>query len=251
MCLLLLGDFKALLRQHYRASRLMECIEGYPLFTPARTLNQSAYVEMMEMLAQGWLSGRESAGHRPISNITTEDAIYTAGDLECLQHLASYFTSEHGEYLDQSAEQAENDAAAAAAAALQDGKQRSGSERRALEQAAASAESRANDKKDGPKRLAIKAAAEPPPASGSARAEAAMAWLQVSALMRLEEDEAAAARLPVTGPSNGVRAVSVSKGKQRQRDSQDWDRNGYEAGGSGQASGVNGTSRHHAYTNGH
>ncbi|KAM0748296.1 hypothetical protein T439DRAFT_317006 [Meredithblackwellia eburnea MCA 4105] len=106
---LLLGDFSAALTQHYKTVRLMDYLEGYPVFLPARSLNQSEYAEVLERLALTWLKKREEETGIPAPDGTEVD-IAQRGDLPSLHHLTSFFTSEFVEALVAAAETAEKEA---------------------------------------------------------------------------------------------------------------------------------------------
>lgn len=105
---LLLGDFAALVGQHYKIARLMDYLEGYPVFLPARSLNQSEYAEVLERLAVTWLKKREEGGV-PAPEGTEED-VAREGDLKSLHHVLSFFTEDFVEALVAAAEVADRDA---------------------------------------------------------------------------------------------------------------------------------------------
>lgn len=105
---LLLGDFSALVTAHARTVRLMDYLEGYPVFLPARSLNQSEYAEVLERLAVTWLKKREEEQH--ISEPEgTEEQFAQEGDLKSLHHLLSFFTPSYVEALVAAAEKAEKE----------------------------------------------------------------------------------------------------------------------------------------------
>ena len=61
-CLLLLGDFEALVPAFERTARVVAGLEGYPVFLPPRSMAQAEFVEVLERLASGWKYGKmESA----------------------------------------------------------------------------------------------------------------------------------------------------------------------------------------------
>ncbi|EMD32583.1 hypothetical protein CERSUDRAFT_118622 [Gelatoporia subvermispora B] len=60
LCLLLLGDFPALLPAFCRAASLVDGLEGYPVFLPPRSMAQAEFVEVLERLASGWRTGVQS-----------------------------------------------------------------------------------------------------------------------------------------------------------------------------------------------
>ncbi|OCH93003.1 hypothetical protein OBBRIDRAFT_772437 [Obba rivulosa] len=57
LCLLLLGDFPALLPAFCRTAALVDGLEGYPVFLPPRSMAQAEFVEVLERLAGGWRTG--------------------------------------------------------------------------------------------------------------------------------------------------------------------------------------------------
>lgn len=57
ICLILLGDFPALLSAFYRAAMLVDGLEGYPVFLPPRSMAQAEFIEVLERLAGGWRNG--------------------------------------------------------------------------------------------------------------------------------------------------------------------------------------------------
>jgi hypothetical protein len=54
LCLLMLGDFPALLRAFIRAATVVDGLEGYPVFLPRRSMAQVEFIETLERLAGGW-----------------------------------------------------------------------------------------------------------------------------------------------------------------------------------------------------
>jgi hypothetical protein len=54
---LLLGDFASLLPGFARAAALVDGLEGYPVFLPARSMAQAEFIEVLERLAGGWENG--------------------------------------------------------------------------------------------------------------------------------------------------------------------------------------------------
>ena len=58
ICHLILGDFAALLPAFQRAAALIDGLEGYPIFLPARSMAQAEFIEILERLASGWSIGR-------------------------------------------------------------------------------------------------------------------------------------------------------------------------------------------------
>ena len=57
LCLLMLGDFPALLRAFIRAATVVDGLEGYPVFLPPRSMAQVEFIETLERLAGGWRLG--------------------------------------------------------------------------------------------------------------------------------------------------------------------------------------------------
>jgi len=57
LCLLMLGDFAALLRAFVRAATVVDGLEGYPVFLPPRSMAQVEFIETLERLAGGWRLG--------------------------------------------------------------------------------------------------------------------------------------------------------------------------------------------------
>lgn len=64
LCLLMLGDFPALLRAFVRTATVVDGLEGYPVFLPPRSMAQVEFIETLERLAGGW-----SAGVQPHSRV--------------------------------------------------------------------------------------------------------------------------------------------------------------------------------------
>ena len=62
---LLMGEFAALLPAFARAATLVDGLEGYPVFLPARSMAQAEFIEVLERLAGGWRAGVQprSRGH--------------------------------------------------------------------------------------------------------------------------------------------------------------------------------------------
>ncbi|GJJ13256.1 hypothetical protein Clacol_007507 [Clathrus columnatus] len=54
---LLLGDFVNLLPTFIRTATLVDGLEGYPVFLPARSMAQAEFIEILERLASGWKTG--------------------------------------------------------------------------------------------------------------------------------------------------------------------------------------------------
>ncbi|KZO96459.1 hypothetical protein CALVIDRAFT_563940 [Calocera viscosa TUFC12733] len=57
ICHLLLGDFAGLLSAFQRTAMLVDGLEGYPIFLPARSMAQAEFIEVLERLAGGWRLG--------------------------------------------------------------------------------------------------------------------------------------------------------------------------------------------------
>lgn len=54
LCMLMLGDFLALLRPFVRADTVVEGLESYLVFLPPRSMEQAEFVETLGRLAGGW-----------------------------------------------------------------------------------------------------------------------------------------------------------------------------------------------------
>lgn len=54
---LLLGDFPAVLNSYVKIAHLVDGLEGYPVFLPARSMAQAEFVEVFERLLGGWRFG--------------------------------------------------------------------------------------------------------------------------------------------------------------------------------------------------
>lgn len=54
---LLLGDFPAVLTAYNKIAHLVDGLEGYPVFLPARSMAQAEFVEVFERLLGGWRFG--------------------------------------------------------------------------------------------------------------------------------------------------------------------------------------------------
>jgi len=57
LCLTLMGQFETLLPAFIRTATLVDNLEGYPIFLPARSMAQAEFVEVLERLASGWRAG--------------------------------------------------------------------------------------------------------------------------------------------------------------------------------------------------
>ncbi|KAF7327659.1 CRAL-TRIO-N domain-containing protein [Mycena kentingensis (nom. inval.)] len=57
LCYILLGDFTQLLPTFLRTSRIVDNLEGYPVFLPPRSLAQAEFLEVLERLATGFQLG--------------------------------------------------------------------------------------------------------------------------------------------------------------------------------------------------
>ncbi|KAM0788350.1 hypothetical protein ACM66B_001491 [Microbotryomycetes sp. NB124-2] len=107
LTLLMLGDFTSLVTAHARTVRLMDYLEGYPIFLPARSLNESEYAETLERLALTWLKRREQTLGIQAPTGTEQDIASHDGDLGSLHHVLSFFTKEYVQALIQQAERDE------------------------------------------------------------------------------------------------------------------------------------------------
>lgn len=57
LSMLLLAEFSSLLPAFARAATLVDGLEGYPVFLPARSMAQAEFIEVLERLASGWNTG--------------------------------------------------------------------------------------------------------------------------------------------------------------------------------------------------
>jgi len=64
LCLMLMGRFETLLPTFVRTAMLVDHLEGYPIFLPARSMAQAEFVEILERLASGWRTG-STPGNEP------------------------------------------------------------------------------------------------------------------------------------------------------------------------------------------
>lgn len=86
ICLIMLGDFPALLPAFYRAAMLVDGLEGYPVFLPPRSMAQAEFIEVLERLAGGWRNGIQPHSLMHANNlalaVATRSAIATAKSRE-------------------------------------------------------------------------------------------------------------------------------------------------------------------------
>ncbi|SCZ99462.1 BZ3500_MvSof-1268-A1-R1_Chr3-1g06022 [Microbotryum saponariae] len=102
---LLLGDFKTLVQAHARTVRLMDHLEGYPVFLPARSLTMSEYAEVLERLSATWRIARESSGiAAPDLDVTEVELARGEDELACLHQVCGFFSTEFVEALVRQAE---------------------------------------------------------------------------------------------------------------------------------------------------
>lgn len=153
---------------------------------PARSTNQSEYVEIMELLSTSWARARETAGVPPPPLKYSEDAIATQGDLACLHHLVTYFSEEHNARLNAAAAKAEEEALEMAKAAAD----RKGTAARTLLDKKLLEETKAREVAAASQAKQITNGDDPDSPYNTARAEVALAWLQVAILPPLEAEEA-------------------------------------------------------------
>jgi len=59
LCLLVTGDFTALLPTFSRTTMIVDGLEGYPVFLPPRSMAQAEFAEILERLASGWAVGSQ------------------------------------------------------------------------------------------------------------------------------------------------------------------------------------------------
>lgn len=62
LCVTLMGHFDMLLPAFSRAATLVDNLEGYPVFLPARSMAQAEFIEVLERLASGWRAGQGVGG---------------------------------------------------------------------------------------------------------------------------------------------------------------------------------------------
>ncbi|KAI5481574.1 hypothetical protein MNV49_002800 [Pseudohyphozyma bogoriensis] len=179
---LLLGDFAALVGQHYKIARLMDYLEGYPVFLPARSLNQSEYAELLERLATTWLKKREDGGV-PAPEGTEED-VAKEGDLKSLHHILSFFTEDFVAAFVAAAEAADKEAKDEAKAKA------SSNSILALLDSGAGKETKGTWREEREKAEAERRKIDPSYATyNTARAEVALAWLTAVILPEKEAEE--------------------------------------------------------------
>lgn len=171
---------------HGKLSPLFVDIEGYPVFVPARSTNQSEYVEVMELLYNSWARAREATGISPPSAKASEEIVADQGSLACLHHLVGYFSEEHTARLNEAAAKAEEEALdlAKAAADRKGVAARTLLDKKLLEEAKAREAVVASETKQ-----ITSGDANADQTYNTARAEVALAWLQVAILPPLEELE--------------------------------------------------------------
>lgn len=79
---LLLGDFTAALHGLIRAARVIEVLEGGPIFLPPRSLAQAEVVEILERLAGCWANGTRPSSQAQTGNGKGAAPITSAPPLE-------------------------------------------------------------------------------------------------------------------------------------------------------------------------
>jgi hypothetical protein len=62
LCVMLLGQFEMLMSAFTKTATLVDNLEGYPIFLPARSMAQAEFVEVLERLAAGWRVGAAVGG---------------------------------------------------------------------------------------------------------------------------------------------------------------------------------------------
>ncbi|KAK4058374.1 hypothetical protein OIO90_000532 [Microbotryomycetes sp. JL221] len=207
LTLLLLGDFTSLITAHARTVRLMDYLEGYPIFLPARSLNQSEYAEVLERLATVWLQPREDNQGKTAPTGSETDIATDRGDLECLHHVLSFFTPAYVQALVSQAERDEqrlrdevrtrksNLVGATSKLAITDGTSQGQADHK-------SSWAEERDKADAERRKI-----DPSYATyNTARAEVALAWLTVAILPDKESEDQAGASGKVKGKGKGKAA---------------------------------------------
>lgn len=65
ICNLMSGDFSSVLTNFARAAALVDGLEGYPVFLPARSMVQAEFIEVLERLATGWRAGIQPHSFSP------------------------------------------------------------------------------------------------------------------------------------------------------------------------------------------
>lgn len=111
---LLTGELTHTLKRHYQLASILNNLEGFPVFLPARSLCQSQvsllldircltdasclkYSELLEQLAATWGKEREARGVQIPQG--KEEDVAAQGDLPALHHLVSFFSAKHEEKL--------------------------------------------------------------------------------------------------------------------------------------------------------
>lgn len=190
-------------------ARLLSDIEGYPIFVPARSTNQSEYCEILELLSASWARARETTGISAPSYKETESNIAARGDLAILHHIVDYFSEAHNARLNEAAAKAEEEALdiAKAVADRKGPAARSLFDKKLLEEARLREAALATDAKQ------ISNGDIPNQPYTTARSEVALAWLQIAILPLLEAEEVENRKLvlqnenemrPSAGPSSSV-----------------------------------------------
>lgn len=62
---LLMGDFINLIPTFIRTAALVDGLEGYPVFLPARSMAQAEFIEILERLGNGWATGIQPHSYSP------------------------------------------------------------------------------------------------------------------------------------------------------------------------------------------
>lgn len=176
---------------------------------PARSTNQSEYVEILELLSASWAHAREKAGVSAPSHKETEENIAAQGALASLHHISDYFSEAHNARLNEAAAKAEAEGLemAKAAADRKGPAARSLFDKKLLEEAKVREAALASETKQ------ISDGDTPNQPYTTARSEVALAWLQIAILPHLEAEEAENARQvhhndsedrPAVGPSTSL-----------------------------------------------
>jgi hypothetical protein len=74
LCHLLLGDFASVLPAYQRAAALVDGLEGYPVFLPARSMAQAEFMEILERIATSWALGTHPHSLTPSETLMIEPA---------------------------------------------------------------------------------------------------------------------------------------------------------------------------------
>ncbi|KAG8807771.1 hypothetical protein FRC17_004272, partial [Serendipita sp. 399] len=100
LCRLISGDFVSTLPAYQRAAALVDGLEGYPVFLPARSMAQAEFVEILERLSSSWSLGTQPHSlvrHTPLAitngSNSTSDTQDSAGSTRAASPTAEEDTS--------------------------------------------------------------------------------------------------------------------------------------------------------------